>query len=183
MNITYRLLTSAFFSVSFYYNLVSAMQEFECRNENPGCCSPGCLWRQHCLSSPRISGRQLSSQAGVGGRLRGTSVTHAFTLLANLCPPTPVRHQWKGSSVYFVEVLHPSLRFFVLAYPAWSRVLQKQKFSWSNIHCDSGEQMFQLKISECPKCFFLGLCFLNFSLSRWVYYLKTDKCDCPGKRK
>lgn len=92
------------------------VQGFEHRNENQGHCSPGCLGRQHCLSAPLYLGDTRVTGLGWEGDEGGTSVIHAFPLPANLCPPTPVRQQRKGSSVYFVEVLRPSLRFFVLAY-------------------------------------------------------------------
>lgn len=52
---------------------------------------------------------------GGAGRLRGGLSLMPSFVLADLCRPTPDCRQWKGSSVYLVEVLHPSLKFSLMA--------------------------------------------------------------------
>ena len=70
------------------------------------------LLRKPCRSCLCVSRKQQRGWVGSGEIRRGSLWLTASFVLASLFPPTPVCHQWQESSVYFVEVLHPLLKFF-----------------------------------------------------------------------
>lgn len=87
----------------------------EHRNENCGHCSLGGLFGgSPVLVVPVFLGEAWAAgwEEGAEG---GISLMPSL-VLASLRQPTPALHQWQGSNVCFLEVRHPSLKFFLMAF-------------------------------------------------------------------
>lgn len=139
---------------------------------NQGHVPPGCFLRLHCPHCPHVWGGRQSGRAGGKGREveREACLMPSF-VLAGLCQPPPGCRPWRGSSVYFVEVRHPSLNFSLMRISE-ERIIETKVLLTSLSIFDPGEQALQPKFLNVWSVLSV-FCFLNFFLSRWVCYLKT----------